>query len=134
MAKKNDMFGGAHGETIIGSSVKLKGNLNTEGDITVDGKMAGNINSGGHVTLGVNAHVVGNISASSATIAGHLDGNVKVADALSVLESGQVLGDVNTGRLEVGMGGIIIGALKMKPVEAREIEERTELNSSNSKK
>lgn len=128
MAKKNEMFGAATGETVIGSSVKLKGNLNCEGDITIDGKMAGNIRSGGHVTLGVNAHVTGDISATSATVAGHLDGKLKAVDALSVLESGQINGDVSTGRLEVSLGGIIIGNLKMKPVEATEIEDRVDIN------
>lgn len=122
MAKKQDVFGVSGTDTVIGSSVKLKGNLSSETDITVDGTLVGNIKSGGHLTIGVNAHITGNLSATSITIAGQVDGNVLAVDSASVMETGQVHGDISCSRLEVGMGGVFVGMSKMKPLKATELE------------
>jgi cytoskeletal protein CcmA (bactofilin family) len=130
MAKKPDLFGVSGNDTVIGSSVKLKGNLSSENDITIDGRMAGNVKSGGHVTVGVNAHVTGNIDATSATIGGRVDGNVRVLDFTQILESGQVYGDIDTTRLEVGMGAVFIGASKMKAPSASEVADRESVEES----
>jgi cytoskeletal protein CcmA (bactofilin family) len=124
MAKKPDMFGVSGTDTVIGSSVKLKGNLTSEGDISLDGRMAGNVKSGGHVTVGVNAHITGDVAAVSVAVAGRLDGNIKVVDETHIMESGQVYGDVDTGRIQIGLGGILLGAIKMKKPEATELLDR----------
>ncbi|TAK88952.1 polymer-forming cytoskeletal protein [Patescibacteria group bacterium] len=130
MAKKNDMFGVSGTDTIIGSSVKLKGNLASETDITIDGTLTGNIKCGGHLTIGVNAHIVGNLSATSVAIAGQVDGNVIAVDSASVLETGQVHGDIACSRIEIAMGGVFVGVSKMKPLKATEIESYDEAGSN----
>lgn len=121
MAKKQDMFGVSGTDTIIGSGVKLKGNLSSETDITIDGDLVGNIKSGGHLTIGVNAHITGNLAATSITIAGRVDGNVTSVDSTSITEAGQVNGDISCSRIEIAMGGIFVGASKMKPLKASEM-------------
>lgn len=121
MAKKQDMFGVSGTDTVIGSSVKLKGNLSSETDITVDGTLDGNIKSGGHLTIGVNAHITGNLSGTTVSIAGRVDGNVVALDSAAVMETGQVHGDISCSHLEVRMGGIFIGTSKMKPIKASEL-------------
>lgn len=118
---KNQHFATSSHDTVIGSSVKLKGNLVSEGDITVDGRMAGNIKSGGHVTIGINAHVNGDINADSVTVIGHLEGNIKSSDITALAESGQVYGDIKTGRIEIALGAIFIGQSTMKPPTAKEL-------------
>ena len=118
---KNDPFGMTGSETIIGASVRLKGNLSSDGDITVDGRMIGNVKSGGHVNIGVNAQVVGDINATSVSVSGRLEGNIKALDSTQITESGQVVGDIDTSRIEIGMGGVFIGVSKMKPPKATEI-------------
>ncbi len=126
MAKKTDVFNVSHVDTIISSGVRMKGNLSSDGDIAVDGVLAGNIVSGGHVAVGVNGRIGGNIKATTVQIAGRVDGNVIAGDSLSLMESAQLRGDIDTGRLEVEMGAIFIGASKMKPAEATEVTTPTE--------
>ena len=134
MAKKADVFNVSNIDTVIGSGVKLKGNLASEGDVAVDGTLMGNISSGGHVTIGVNGKINGRIQAVSAQIAGHVEGNVTAADHTSIMSTGFVRGDITTGGLEVMMGGIFIGESKMKPAQATEIAdvEETEAAASES--
>lgn len=128
MAKKTDVFNVSTTDTVIGSGVKLKGNVTSEGDIAIDGSLAGNIKSGGHVTIGVNGRIGGSIQAISLTVAGYVEGDVKANDSVSIMESGQVHGDIDTGRLEIGMGAVFIGTSKMKPVAAAEVADRTEVH------
>lgn len=124
MAKKTDVFGVTGTDTVIGSSVKLKGNLTSDGDISIDGQMVGNIKSGGHVVIGVNAQITGDIKATSVAIGGKLQGNITSLDIVAITESGQVYGDIQSTRLEIAMGGLFIGSSKMKPVEATELADR----------
>lgn len=122
MAKKQDVFTVGGIDTAIGSTVKLRGNLHSDGDVAIDGTLVGNIRSGGHVAIGMNGQVQGNIEASSVMTAGRIEGNIAALDSISLLASGQVYGDIKTGRLEIAMGAIFIGTSKMKPAEASELK------------
>jgi cytoskeletal protein CcmA (bactofilin family) len=130
MAKKPELFHVSGSDTIIGSGVKLRGNLVSEGDIAVDGRMVGNIKGGGNVAIGVNAHVTGDVSGTTVSVAGHLSGNIKALDAASIMSTGAVHGDIDATRLEIGMGGVFIGMSKMKAAEATEVLDRTELEET----
>jgi cytoskeletal protein CcmA (bactofilin family) len=121
MAKKTDVFQVSSMDTVIGSSVRLKGNVTSEGDVAIDGTLVGNIVSGGHVAIGVNARIGGKVEAVSVQVAGQIEGNVVAQDSVSLLETGQVRGDITTGRLEILLGAIFIGTSKMKAAVATEI-------------
>lgn len=129
MARKTDVYSVSNIDTVIGSGVSLKGNLISDGDVAVDGTLAGNIKSGGHVTIGVNGRIEGNIQATSAEVGGKIEGTIRVLDAVSLLETAQVQGDIETGRLQVALGAIFIGTSKMKPVQATEIATREDVTS-----
>ena len=130
MAKKTDVFNVSHVDTVISSGVRLKGNLASDGDIAVDGTLVGNIASGGHVAIGVNARISGHIKAITAQIAGKVEGNVVATDSVSLMETAQLRGDIDTGRLEIEIGAIFIGTSKMKPAEASEVTAPTEADAT----
>ena len=130
MAKKREIFNVGGIDTAIGSSVKLRGNLETEGDVAVDGSLLGNIKSGGQVVIGVNGTIKGNIQALSVSTAGQIEGHIVAVDSVSLMESSQVRGDITSGRLEIAMGAIFIGTSKMKPAEATELLDRTKVDSA----
>jgi cytoskeletal protein CcmA (bactofilin family) len=122
MARKTDVFNVSNIDTVISSGVRLKGNLVSDGDVAVDGTLVGNINSGGHVAIGVNARIAGNIKAISIQIAGEVEGDLVAADSVSLIETAQLRGNIDTTQFEVAMGAIFIGTSKMKPAEAREVQ------------
>ncbi|HUC87248.1 MAG TPA: polymer-forming cytoskeletal protein [Candidatus Saccharimonadales bacterium] len=132
MAKKTDVFNVASIDTVIGSGVRLKGNLSSDGDIAIDGALVGNIKSGGHVTIGVNGRIVGHIQGATVQIAGRVEGNVIALDSISLMETAQVTGDITTTHLEIGMGAIFIGTSKMKPAEATELSSATDTETTES--
>jgi cytoskeletal protein CcmA (bactofilin family) len=127
MAKKSDIMNVSTIDTIIGSGVRLRGNLSSDGDVAIDGSLVGNIKSSGHVTVGANGRISGSIQAISVGIAGQVEGNVTAPDSVSLQESANLHGDVETERLEVTLGAIFIGTSKMKPPKATEVATRTEI-------
>ncbi len=100
-------------ETIVGTSVKLKGNLRSEGDITVDGSVNGEIKTKGTVNIGPNAHIIANVQAKNVVIAGTVQGNVVANERLNITESGRVYGDISANILAISAGAIFTGKSTM---------------------
>jgi len=98
---------------IIGPETKIVGNIETNGDIRIDGNIDGNILSKGKVVVGSNGLVKGEISCSNAEIAGSLNGKITVGDLLSLKASSKVFGDIKTGKLSIEPGAIFSGTCAM---------------------
>lgn len=115
MARKmhDDALGVAGAETVIGSGVKLKGNIASDADIVIDGQLEGNIIANGNVSVGINARIAGNISGADVAIAGELTGNITALGEASILPTGQVRGDITAGGLAITSGAIFVGHSQM---------------------
>lgn len=100
-------------ETIVGTSVKLKGNLRSDGDITVDGSVNGEIRTKGMVTIGPNAHVIASVRAKKVVIAGTVQGNIEAIERLTLTETGRVYGDIVANILSISAGAIFTGKSTM---------------------
>jgi cytoskeletal protein CcmA (bactofilin family) len=111
MARKahEDALGVAGAETVIGTGVVVHGNLESQSDITIDGTLDGIIKAEGNVTIGINAVIKGDVSATNVTVAGNLHGDITATDEASILESGQVKGNIKSSGLSISPGGVFIG-------------------------
>jgi cytoskeletal protein CcmA (bactofilin family) len=115
-------------ETVIGAGVHVKGNLASEGDISVDGHLVGDIKSTGSVTLGINSVIRANVTARNVKVAGQLTGSIKTEGEASITETGKVVGDISCGTLHVTSGAVFVGQCNMTETEVRELpEEQPEL-------
>jgi cytoskeletal protein CcmA (bactofilin family) len=99
----------AGSDTIIGSGVKVKGSIVTDTDINFDGNLEGDITAQGNISIGVNAHIRGNLSGFNVVIAGQVKGNVNASGEAGVLATGNVKGDIVAASLAIDSGGIFIG-------------------------
>lgn len=100
-------------ETIVGTSVKLKGNLQSGGDITIDGSVNGEIKTKGSVNIGPNANVIANVKAKQVIVAGTVQGNIEAIERLTLTETGRVYGDVVVNLLSISAGAIFTGKSTM---------------------
>lgn len=118
MARKNhsDALGVAGAETIIGTGVNVRGDLNSESDIIIDGNLEGSLTTIGDVTIGVNATIKATIRGYNVTVAGHLTGNIEATGDTTIRETGQVQGDIRSAGLAISTGGVFIGRNHMQPV------------------
>jgi cytoskeletal protein CcmA (bactofilin family) len=131
--KKEGQVSSGVAETIVGTSVKLKGNLKSDGDITVDGNVNGEIKTKGVVTIGPNAHVIANVKAKKIIIAGTVQGNIEAGERLTIAETGRVYGDIVANILSISAGAIFSGKStmleKIKEPEIEPVAEKEEIKA-----
>lgn len=121
--RKEEFMQAGAAETVVGTSVKLKGTLKSDGDITVDGSVNGEIKTKGAVTIGPNANIIANIHAKNVTVSGTVQGNIIAIDRLSISESGRVYGDVTANILSISAGALFSGKSAMaENIKEPEIE------------
>jgi cytoskeletal protein CcmA (bactofilin family) len=101
------------GTTLIGAGTTLKGDLNSNSDIRIDGTIIGNIHSTAKVVIGANGVVEGNISGNQADIIGKVSGNVQAKDLLQLRGDSIVTGNVYAGKLQVEPSAVFNGECHM---------------------
>jgi cytoskeletal protein CcmA (bactofilin family) len=122
--KKEELVSTGVAETIVGTSVKLKGNLKSEGDITIDGSINGEVKTKGSVNIGPNANIIAtSIKAKNINVAGTVQGNIQATDRLNITETGRVYGDISANILSISSGAIFSGkSIMIENVKETEIE------------
>ena len=100
-------------ETIIGRDTTITGQLNSSGNIRVDGHIDGGITITGDAVIGESGVVQGDIKAGSLTVAGTVTGNVDCDGNLSIHSTGQLVGDVRVRSLNIADGGVFKGRSEM---------------------
>jgi cytoskeletal protein CcmA (bactofilin family) len=110
--KDSNSSGIAHNALAPGTLVK--GNIQAEEDLRIDGKVEGLIECAGKVVIGPQAEIVGDIHCTNADLIGAVKGNLVVRDTLSMNSSGIFTGDVIAGSLEIEPGAIFNGTCKMQ--------------------
>ena len=101
-------------ETVVGPSVKIQGDLNSEGNIRIEGGVVGKVNTTQSVHIGEAAKLAADIQAGNAIIAGEVQGNVKVSGNLILQASARIAGDISCGVLRVEDGAQFTGKCSMK--------------------
>lgn len=98
---------------VIGKGTVLEGNIETSGNIRIEGKIIGNIKSKSKIALGSSSLIDGNVAAQNADIEGTVKGKVEISDLLVLKATGSVQGDISTGKLVVEPGAVFNGTCKM---------------------
>ncbi|MBX2942330.1 MAG: polymer-forming cytoskeletal protein [Cyclobacteriaceae bacterium] len=97
----------------IGKGTVLEGNIETYGNIRIEGKVIGNIKSKSKIALGNSSQVEGNIIAQNADLEGEVKGRIEISEMLILKATAVVHGDIITGKLVVEPGAIFNGTCKM---------------------
>lgn len=103
----------SNSSNVIGKGTVLEGNIETYGNIRIEGKIIGNIKSKSKIALGNSSHVDGNITAQNADIEGEVKGKIDISELLVLKATAIVHGDISTGKLVVEPGALFNGSCKM---------------------
>jgi cytoskeletal protein CcmA (bactofilin family) len=87
--------------TIIGAGTIINGNIESSGDIRIDGTLIGNLNSKAKVLVGADGTIDGSIKGKNADVLGKVTGQIDVKEVLQLRGKCLVDGDICTGKLEV---------------------------------
>ena len=64
--------------TIIGAGTTITGNVESNGDIRIDGKIIGNLHAKAKVIIGASSVVEGDITGKHADVLGTVTGKIKI--------------------------------------------------------
>ena len=124
---KPDKFKDA--ETIIGASIKVKGNFNGQGDIVVEGILEGTLKTAANIFVGEKARVHADVDVSEAIINGEISGNIKVNKYLAIGKTAKITGDIQCGEISIERGASITGQIIVSAGETKktDIKKATEI-------
>jgi len=111
MAKNSDYD--ANSINTIGAGTTVNGDIISDGDFRIVGKLTGTIQSKGKVVIGKNGLVEGDIVCRNADISGKVKGSLKVEELLSLTSSGVIEGEVITSKIAIEAGAVFTGQCQM---------------------
>ncbi|HET6371605.1 MAG TPA: polymer-forming cytoskeletal protein, partial [Nitrospiria bacterium] len=115
--------------TLIGASIKIKGQISGNEDLIVDGVIEGKIDlKNHHLIVGPAGRVKADVSARRVTLRGEIRGNVKGHEMIHIDKTGKMIGDLVTPKIVIEEGALFTGGIQMGETQA------TEKHPSSSKK
>ena len=101
-------------DTIIGKDTVVKGRIDSEGAIRIDGRFEGEIYTTSDLVVGEAGNITATrIEAKNICIAGEVHGNVVASGKLELVPSGKLYGDVQMSILVVEDGAVFQGQCEM---------------------
>ncbi len=94
---------------LIAQGTAINGDIDTAGDLRIDGQIMGNIACTAKLVIGEQGDIQGNINCHSAEIAGTVRGQIVANEVLQLNRSASILGDIEATRLIVEDGASING-------------------------
>lgn len=110
---KRDEYNSTVPETIVGPTVKIEGDLASEGDIKVDGLVTGKIKTTKNLYIGPMAKIEADVEAQNAILAGVVRGDIKIKEGLLIQETGKIDGNITCERLAIAEGAHFSGSCTM---------------------
>ncbi len=98
---------------LIGTGTEITGDVNSNGDIRVDGSLTGNLKTAGKVVIGETGRVSGEIDCKNSEVLGEVNGKIKVSELLSLKATAKIFGDIITKKLAIEPGSKFTGNCKM---------------------
>ena len=99
---------------IIGKNTSITGDVISEGDFRIDGKVDGTIKTSGRVVVGKTGNAKGKVECNNADIEGNFSGELFVSNLLTLKATAKISGDVVIGKLSVEPGAEFNATCAMK--------------------
>jgi cytoskeletal protein CcmA (bactofilin family) len=98
---------------IIGPGTVITGDINTNGDVRVDGTLNGKLIVKGKLVLGSTGLIDGEVTCQNADISGAIKGKISVSELLSLKGTARINGDIITNKLAIEPGANFTGSCSM---------------------
>jgi cytoskeletal protein CcmA (bactofilin family) len=110
--------------TMFGQGTQLTGDVNSDGDIRVDGTVKGVLQSKAKIVIGVTGVMEGDLICQNATIEGKVTGNIQAAEMVILTKSSLVNGNIQLKKFVVEEGARFNGNCSMGNLKvSRNVEE-----------
>lgn len=103
---------------MIAQGTSIVGDLISNGDFRIEGKLKGTITASGRIVIGETGEVEGEVSCQHADISGTVKGNLKVEELTMLKIHARFEGNITTKQLSIEPGALFSGECIMgKPLK-----------------
>jgi cytoskeletal protein CcmA (bactofilin family) len=101
--------------TVIGKAIEIKGELEGEEDLVIEGKVQGTISlKKNHLTIEQSAVIAADVEVQNVTIRGRIDGDTIASNKVEITSDARVVGDIRAPRVVMADGAKVRGAVQME--------------------
>lgn len=100
--------------TIIGSELRIEGDLTSDEDVRVDGQVRGRVVTRGAIEIGPGAVIGAEVMGRTVSLAGTVSASVTASERVDLLAGGRLIGDVKAPRLTIADGATFRGKVDME--------------------
>ncbi len=98
---------------LIGNGTVIKGDIESAGDIRIDGTVTGTVRSNGKIVIGQSGLVEGEMECQQADISGSINAKLKVEGLTSMKATAVFQGELVTAKLAIEVGAQFSGKCEM---------------------
>ncbi|HUU01611.1 MAG TPA: polymer-forming cytoskeletal protein [Myxococcota bacterium] len=103
--------------TIVGETILVRGNLQGDEDLTVQGRIEGSLSLSRTLIIEQSGVVKADVSVNNAVVSGVMVGNLTATDSVELSETGRMVGDIHAPRVIVVEGALFKGKVDMGNLE-----------------
>lgn len=112
--EKKPGFGDSSSGSFFGKTMRIEGEITSDEDITIEGKVDGQLEVSKTLTIGRDGYVNGEISANVVRISGEAKGHIKASEKLEISSEGKYNGDIQSDKIIVAEGALIKGTINLE--------------------
>ena len=109
---------------LLGTGTTFNGDIESDGDFRIDGKLTGSIVSKGKIVIGATGVVEGEIVCQNADISGNVKAKLEVRELISLKASAVFSGDIKAGKLAIEPGAQFSGSCQMNNSNIRKDQKK----------
>jgi cytoskeletal protein CcmA (bactofilin family) len=99
----------SQGYSVIHDRLTIRGELDTDGTVRVEGRVEGPTHRVGTLIVGAGGFVVGNVEAKDVVVAGQIQGNVHASGRIEIEAGASVVGEVRANLMILREGATVHG-------------------------
>ena len=103
----------SQGYSVIHDRLTIRGELDTDGTVRVEGRVEGPKHRAGTLIVGAGGYVVGDVEAKDVVVAGQIQGNVHATGRIEIEAGASVLGEIRANLMVLREGAAIHGQVSI---------------------
>jgi cytoskeletal protein CcmA (bactofilin family) len=113
---------------LLGSSLRVKGDIRGTEDLLIDGSVEGVIQlEGRKLTVGTTARLTADINARDVVVYGYVKGDVRATGRIEIKKDGSVIGNLTTAQIMIEDGADFKGTIEIDRSAAKEADKNVSL-------
>jgi len=104
---------------LLGSTIVVKGEITSDEDLQIDGRVEGPVSLRGHrLTVGRSGQLNSEVTAREVIVYGNVSGNLRARDRVEIKKDGRVIGDIATTRISIEDGAYFKGHIEIEHTQS----------------